>query len=167
MKKLVTAACALAAGLALADVTSGNAVGYTTVSFAANQQYILVGIPFESVSNRDNGENLGIPVQDLFPDPIGQGFHPGTGAAYADQLQFWKTGGGYFNLYLNSNTVNTATFKARVNKWCNNGTPPDSSWGTGGNPTIKKIDPGVGFWYRRYNPDEPSWELPETQPYTL
>ena len=150
MKKLVTIAMALVAGLALADgVESANVVGYTTVSLQAGQQYQLIGIPFESVENRENGANQGIPVQDLFPDPIGQGFLPGTSAGLADRLQFWQ-GSSYFDLYLNSNTVNSATFKARVNKWCNNGTVPDASWGAGGAASTKTLTPGTAFWIRRY-----------------
>ncbi len=142
-------------------------MGYTTVSLQAGQQYQLLGIPFESVENRAEGENLGIPVQDLFPDPIGQGFLPGANSGVADKLQFWKDSGGYFELYLNSNTVNNATFKARVNKWCNSGAVPDASWGTANNASSKKVDPGVGFWYRRYNASEPAWQFPQSQPYTL
>ena len=149
MKKLVTAACALVAASAFA-VESANVVGYTTVSLQDGQEYQLLGIPFESVSNRENGENLGIPVQDLFPDPIGQGFVPGTAAAYADKLQFWKTSGGYFELYLNSNTLASATFKARVNKWCNGGVLPDASWGTANNASTKTLTPGMAFWIKRY-----------------
>ena len=141
------------AGLALADgVESANVVGYTTVSFQNGQQYQLIGIGFESVTNRSGGENLGIPVQDLFPDPIGQGFVAGANAGVADKLQFWKESGSYYELYLNSNTVNNATFKARVNKWCNGGGTviPDSSWGQANNASTKNLTPGMAFWIRRY-----------------
>ncbi len=166
MKKLVTAACALVAASAFA-VESANVVGYTTVSFQDGQQYQLVGIGFESVENRENGENLGIPVQDLFPDPIGQGFIAGVNAANADRLQFWRESGSYFELYLNSNTVNNATFKARVNKWCNNGNPPDASWGAANNASSKALTPGMAFWIRRHKGTDAAPIVRGSQTFTI
>jgi hypothetical protein len=48
MKKLVTAACALAAGIAMADgVTSANTVGFTTNETVSG--YNFVGVPFVNV----------------------------------------------------------------------------------------------------------------------
>ncbi len=58
MKKLVTAACALVAGIALAEgVTSANTVGYTTKTIAADTFY-LYGIQFEEVGNGTGAINL-------------------------------------------------------------------------------------------------------------
>jgi len=50
MKKLMTTAVALAlaAGLASAQVTSDNIVGYTTQALPTEQQ-IIVGVPFRNV----------------------------------------------------------------------------------------------------------------------
>ena len=50
MKKLVTAACALVAGMAMAQVQSANTVGFTTKSISADTFY-LCGIQFEEVGN--------------------------------------------------------------------------------------------------------------------
>lgn len=47
MKKLVTAACALAAGIAMADVVSTNIVGYTSSTSVALNNFITV--PFSTV----------------------------------------------------------------------------------------------------------------------
>ncbi len=83
----------------------------------------------------------------------------------ADQLQFWD-GAKYNTLYLNSNTLTTATMKARNGHWCLTGAAPDSSWGSGGGACIKTFEPTVGFWYKRAK-NQPSFTFYIDQPYSL
>ena len=147
MKKLLIAAAAIAVGSAcMADaIESANVVGYTTVTFAAGDRYVICGIPFDNTADPE-----GLSIQDLIPDPLNNGWTGGTGAGNADTIQFWANG-QYVNLYLYNSTLTASTFVARRGKWINPGSNmlPDSSWGTGGQVSALKLKPGMSFWIRR------------------
>ena len=53
MKKLLIAAAAIAVGSAcMADaIESANVVGYSTVTFAAGDRYVICGIPFDNTAD--------------------------------------------------------------------------------------------------------------------
>ena len=145
MKKLLIAAAAIAVGSAcMADaIESANVVGYTTVTFAAGDRYVICGIPFDNTADPE-----GLSIQDLIPDPLNNGWTGGTGAANADTIQFWAHG-GYVNLFLYNSTLTASTFVARRGKWINPATVPDSSWGTKSQISTLKLKPGMSFWIRR------------------
>ena len=122
-------------------------MGYQEVTIPA-QQFTMIGVMFEGV----NGG--AISVQDLFPNPLGQGFTGGTSSSIADQLMYWDTNesGNYVTLYLNSNTGTTSALIARHNKWCCTRKQNDTSWGTSAaNASTKTLISGMGLWLKRYN----------------
>ena len=93
MKKLVTAACALVAGLALADgVESANIVGYTEVTL--NKEWTIFGINFTAV----DGSNLSL--QDAVP--YVDGMAKGANTSAADQIQIQNASGGYATYYMSN-----------------------------------------------------------------
>ena len=139
MKKLLFAVAAMSAGISLADVSSANVVGYSTITLPEGQEYGMYAMPFDSVSDAEGGLTL----YDVFPEPLNS-FKGGTMAAYADQIMFWY-GGTYKSLYLFSNP-NVVT---RHGKWINPTSVPDSSWGTINQPTKLKIKGGTSFWIKR------------------
>ena len=143
MKKLMFVAAAMAAGVAMADVSSANVVGYNTLTLPA-QEYVMVGVQFNSVGAE------GLDIQDLFPNPLEQGFTGVTspnsaGAAY--QLQYWdpEDPNKYVKLFLS-----TSTSGDRYGKWCLAAAPRDTSWGSGKNAiSSKKLTSGMGLWLIR------------------
>ena len=83
MKKLMFAAAAVAAGVAVADVTSANIVGYNTCSemqtSATEQKLNMMAIPFSAVDGK------GISLNDLvFSNPKAS-----SRATQADQILLW------------------------------------------------------------------------------
>ena len=138
MKKLVAAACALAAGLALAEVESANVVGYQEFTFPAGQQMTMFGIMFDGVGGTE------MTVQDIFADR--SVFTGGASRAYADQILYW-TGTTYHVLYLNQ-SANVS----RNGFWCNGGTPPaGGDWGSNNAKCTHVVQPGDAFWVKRYD----------------
>ena len=121
-------------------------MGYQEVVIPA-QQFTMIGVMFEDI----NGG--AISVQDLIPDPLGQGLTGGATAANADQLMYWDTNedGGYVTLYLYSNTGTSSAILARKNKWLCSANQKDTSWGTRANPSTKTLTSGMGFWLKRLN----------------
>jgi hypothetical protein len=152
MKKLMmTLAAALSATAVVAQVTSGNVVGYTTVTIPSNQ-WTMIGMQFDQVGSTD-----GISVQDIFPNP--QNSFKGTASPssteLADNLMFWDpnfNSGSYVTLYLFTHTA-TATSNlnsTRKNKWRNGALVPNTAvWGAAGDPSSYKVKPGEGFWVKR------------------
>ena len=145
MKKLMFAlvAAGAAAVMAEGEIESANVVGYTTVTFAAGDRYVICGIPFDNTADAE-----GLSIQDLVPDPLNNGWTGGTGAGNADTIQFWAND-QYVNLYLYNSTLTASTFVARRGKWINPGAVPDASWGTKGQVSELKLKPGMSFWIRR------------------
>ena len=110
----------------------------------------MIGIPFQSVG----GESIS--VQDLIPDPLGQGLSGAMMAALsvnADQIGYWDDTiqGNYVYLYL----CNMAG--AKRNKWCvmtgDAFLTPEAKakWGTYDTASPAKLDPGMGLWFKRRN----------------
>ena len=138
--------------MSFADVESANVVGYSQVTIPA-QAYSMIGVQFADV----NGTQA-IDVQDVFPDPLGQGMTGATGAANADQLMYWDPAekGSYITLYLCKNTATTSAAQLRHNKWLLNAKVSDTSWGTAASvPSTKKLTSGMGLWLKRKNSDAP------------
>lgn len=146
MKKLLIAAAAIAVGGAcMAEaIESANVVGYTTVTFAAGDRYVICGIPFDSTTDTE-----GIDIQSILPtNPFESGWTGGTGAGNADTIQFW-VGGQYKDLYLYNSTLTATRFVNQRGKWMNPASVPDASWGTPGAISSLKLKPGMSFWIRR------------------
>ena len=147
MKKLMFAlvAAGAAAVMAEGEIESANVVGYTTVTFAAGDRYVICGIPFDNTADAE-----GLSIQDLVPDPLNNGWTGGLNANSADTIQFWANG-QYVSLYLYNSTLTASTFVARRGKWINPASAllPDSSWGSGGQISALKLKPGMSFWIRR------------------
>ena len=162
MKKLMFAlvAAGAAAVMAEGEIESANVVGYSTVTFAAGDRYVICGIPFDNTADAE-----GLSIQDLVPDPLNNGWTGAANAANADQIQFWNNG-NYVTLYLNDNTGTSSAALARKGKWINPaaGMLPDASWGTGSQPTTKVVQPGEGFWYRHRGE---GFTFTENKPYDL
>ena len=130
MKKLVTAACALAAAMALADgVESANTVGYTTVNLTAGKWY-MIGIQFQDIGGG------AIKLDDLIK------LSGVTASTWEDQetkaieIQYWN-GGNYDHLYYISDAYAYGT-ETELGKDC---------WALDG---VESSDfaktPGEGFW---------------------
>ena len=135
-------------------------VGYTTVTFAAGDRYVICGIPFDNTADPE-----GLSIQDLVPDPLNNGWTGGGNANVADAIQFWHNG-QYVTLYLFNSTATSSAALARKGKWINPaaGMLPDSSWGTGSQPSAKVVQPGEGFWYRHRGE---GFTFTENKPYDL
>ena len=126
-------------------------MGYQQVVIPA-QQYTMIGVMYADMTNG------AISVQDIFPDPLGQGLTGGTLAGNADQLMYWDPNedGSYVTLYLNSNTGTTTVLLNRKNKWCTTRVQKDTSWGTVNNAaSTKTLVSGTGLWLKRKNYDIP------------
>ena len=112
----------------------------------------MIGVMFADLTNG------AISVQELFPDPLGQGLTGAATQANADQLMYWDPteDGNYVTLYLNSNTGTTSVMLNRKNKWCTVSNPNDKTWGNGTNtPSTKKLTSGMGLWLKRVNYSSP------------
>ena len=137
MKKLVTAACALAAGLALAEVESANIVGYTTATLS--QQWTILGVNFTAV----DGSN--IKIQDAIP--YVDGMTKGAAAAAADQIQIQNASGGYDTYFMsNGKNAKGGTVANLEGKWAKGGTTT---------ATEDTIAPGTAFWFFRQTATAP------------
>ena len=160
MKKLMFAlvAAGAAAFMAKGEIESANVVGYTTVTFAAGDRYVICGIPFDNTADAE-----GLSIQDLVPDPLNNGWTGGTSINNADTIQFWSDG-NYVSLYLYNSTLTASAAVARKGKWINPATVPDSSWGTKGQVSEKVVQPGEGFWYRHRGE---GFSFTENKPYDL
>ena len=126
-------------------------VGYAEVTIPA-QAFTMIGVQFSDV------DGSAISVQDLFPDPIGQGLTGGAGAAQADQLMYWdpNEAGSYISLYLYNSTATTSAVLQRKNKWLLAAKATDTSWGAGANQvSAKLLTPGMGLWLSRKDYSSP------------
>ena len=131
--------------MAEGEISSANVVGYTTVTFAAGDRYVICGIPFDNTADA-----AGLSIQDLVPDPLNNGWTGGGSANNADAIQFWNNG-QYVTLYLFNSTATSSAAMARKGKWINPAAAmlPDASWGNGSQPSALKLKPGMSFWIRR------------------
>ena len=125
------------------EISSQNVVGYTTVTFAAGDRYVICGIPFDNTADAE-----GLSIQDLVPDPLNNGWTGGTSINNADTIQFWADG-QYKSLYLYNSTLTATRFVNQRGKWMNPSAVPDPSWGTAGAISSLKLTPGMSFWIRR------------------
>ena len=136
MKKLVTAACALAAGLALADgVESANIVGYQQVTLT--EQFTILGVNFTAVNGSD------ISLQDAIP--YATGMTKGNKVNEADQIQIQDGAGGY-NTYFMSNGLNAKgnkTIDGLEGKWTT------AAGSESYKPVTASIPAGAGAWFIR------------------
>ena len=146
MKKLMIAAAAMAAGVAIADVTSANIVGYNNITL--NKEYTLMTLTFEKVSGGSMTINEAFPFCDAMTCA-----QANTGA---DNVQVMNAGGGY-DIYFLSNGhygFKGKNFNENItNKWVNIETTIDAST----MPDTDQIRPGSGFWYlsRKATKDTP------------
>ena len=152
MKKLMIAAsAALCATVGFSDVTSANVVGYQKVTIPA-QQYTMIGVNFQAVA----GGSLSI--QDIFPDPLGQGITgsktaKAAGTANADVFMYWDPTdkGKYVTLYV----CNDTSKPDKYNKWCvqtintSLTTEQQAYWGTRDTVVDKNLPAGQGMWLYR------------------
>ena len=147
MKKLVTAACALAAGLALAEeptgVVSGNTVGYQEFTVQGKQNgnttWYQFGVQFKGVGAAEDT----IAVTDAITSsdlPAVTWRNKSTGP----QLQFWD-GVGYANFYYISNAYGTPAKTSGDNRhtgWANDNQVLAST---------DLIGLGKAFWFKADN----------------
>ena len=131
MKKLVTAACALAAGLAMAQVESANVVGYETITLKPG--WNMFSINFAKV-----GDNTGMLLDEIFPGKTNgvprEGFTFAATQAGADYVKVWdaESQGYTENYYLYVRGSNANNYK----------------WMAGASTVAsKKIKSGSGFWF--------------------
>ena len=161
MKKLMIAAAAMMAGVAMADVESANVVGYTTETLAGGR-WLIAQVGFQTTAGED------IDLQDLIQGiqtttvEAGRGTGWDTGAAPRIQLQRRDangviTGGGNNTYYYIAN----ASVKAGATR-----TDPDITFpgwadslgkrlGAKGTTYVGetlaaavKVKPGTAFWYQ-------------------
>ena len=136
MKKLVTAACALVAGLALADgVESANIVGYQQVTLS--QQWTILGVNFTAV----DGSNISL--QDAIP--YVEGMTAANTVNNADQIQIQNASGGYDTYYMsNGKNAKNATVAGLEHKWASGYTAATTT-----------LAPGTAFWFYRKDATSP------------
>jgi len=138
MKKIAVAALALvAAGAAMAEVTSANIVGYTTATLS--QQWTILGVNFTAVDGSD------LTIQNALP--YVDGMTKGANATVADQIQIQNASGTY-DIYYMSNGKNAKgqSVSGLEGKWAKSGTTT---------ATTDTVTPGTAFWYGRYDATAP------------
>ena len=142
MKKLMFAAAAIAAGVAVADVTSANVVGYAvkddiSLKMDANKYaFTLMGLPFKSMKANGNWS-----LNDLaFSKLTGVNLKAGE----SDQIWLWvdKGDGNYdYELWRYRNAtygwVSVSSSSTKFDTVHSDGLPA-----------------GTAFWFAAYNPDE-------------
>ena len=140
MKKLMFAAAAIAAGVAVADVTSANVVGYQTYTLVPGLN--MISDAFLKV----DGEGK-ILINDLIPNQKEVCNASSDVDGTADEILLYEDGNGY-------STANQFFFYAYPDepdeyydyKWCAEG---DSEWDDAYEPTVRSIPAGKGFFYWR------------------
>ena len=145
MKKLMFAAAAIAAGVAMADITSANVVGYQNIP--VKNGFNMIAFNFEPV---DGSKSFAITnfisnTEDLIA---------GTGPANADQIQVWD--GSKFDIYFYRAYRATNPNKFTLG-------PAWVKVGNIGAKTADKIPAGKGFWYARPSTQQ-AGELVEASP---
>ena len=131
MKKLILAAAAMAAGIAMADgITSTSVVGYNTITI--NKEYTLLTVNFDDVG----GDAL--TIQKAFP--YVEGMTEAKVCGYADNIQVMNAEGGYDIYFM----WNGASGK--------NGTadPTKRGWSKSGftEQTTDTLPKGSTMWYQ-------------------
>ena len=130
MKKLMFAAAAIAAGVAMADITSANVVGYQNIE--VKNGFNMIALNFQPVDGTEE-----IAIQDLINNK--EGLIAGQGAATADQIQVWD--GSAFTVYF------YRANKTTTPKWTKG--PGWVKVGAIANLTEDTIPSGKVFWYAR------------------
>ena len=103
MKKLMFAAAAIAAGVAMADVQSANVVGYQTQSLASDN-YTMFSVPFKHVNNDGKGLMLNSDLKIANPTMT-------DSSGSADQIWVWvPANNGYDKFYFYTGEYGTG--------WC-------------------------------------------------
>ncbi len=139
MKKLVTAACALVAAAAMADVQSANVVGYTTATCTAGKWYML-GAQFEDVSSTANSR-VALTLQDLVQGCTGVEYGDGSSfTTTAPQLQVWDATANDYSVryYLSDGWYSNNGADAYAAGWCDEG----------GNLVSDEIPVGKAMWFK-------------------
>ncbi len=133
MKKLVTAACALAAGMAMATgVESANTVGYTTQAITADQWY-MVGIQFKNVGSG----TAAISVNDLIQLSGVTACRWSQRRTKAPQIQYYNGSGYDFFYYVSDASLPPPDDEEDVGEDC---------WADGGFLATDAKALGEGFW---------------------
>ena len=138
MKKLMFAATALAAGLAMADVTSANVVGYNTNGLNADS-YNLIGFQFNKVGGDADGIDVEKIIKTTGIEPVSydEAVDEGLGAKIMvrDEL------GAYTDYYyINDARDRSKEGKVYVTGWAD----PDGDLLNGS----LKLPEGAGVWLR-------------------
>lgn len=137
MKKLMFAAAAIAAGVALADISSANVVGYYNVDVKAGK-FSMVALNIDPMN-----EGKTYTLDELFP--VGANSTPYGTAGGADQIQTWDHANQtYRYFYLYKKTVGTG--KEKNNKWVEN---------VEGQPLLETdLDVSEGFFFYKQKAGE-------------
>ena len=150
MKKLVTAACALVAGLAMADggVQSANTVGYQEITLYPGMN--MVSINFAKV-----GDNTGMTLDEIFPGNT-QGLTAYRNDGQADYVMVWD---GSTQTYPN-------TYFLYVSRQAND-PEKDYTWRVSASTSAPDeiVGMGKGVWY--YHRGDTSFTLTLPFPYSL
>ncbi len=142
MKKLLTAACALVAGMAMAQVQSANIVGYQQVTLT--QKNTILGVNFVAVDGTTS-----IALQDAIPYVTGMA--KGNSANTADQIQIQNSSGGY-DIYFMSNGLNgkSKVVDGLEGKWTTAASGAEQY-----KPVTVTLAPGTAFWFIRKDATNP------------
>jgi hypothetical protein len=133
MKKLMmTLAAGLFATAVVAQVTSGNIVGYNTATLKIG--FNQVGLSFDKVAGGS------MDLQEVIPGTTA-GLKKGGGAGTADNIQIWNLGAGKYDVYY-LNNGSTKGLASLANKWVKSGTNVAAS---------VAITPATGFFYVNNN----------------
>ena len=114
--------------MSLADVSSANIVGYSTLKVQSS--YMIMGLNFESVDGIDKT------ISDVFP--YAEGMTKGNATSTADQIQIMREDGGYNTYFLCNGKAGKATVTDGDGKWVKNGTTVVST---------DKFPAGGGAWF--------------------
>jgi hypothetical protein len=133
MKQLVmTLAAGLFATALMAEVKSGNVVGYNTATLKIG--FNQVGLSFDKVTGGT------MDIQEVIPGTTA-GLKKGTDAGTADNIQIWNLGAGKYDVYY-LNNGSTKGLSSLANKWVKQGTNVAAS---------VAITPTTGFFYVNKN----------------
>ena len=149
MKKLITAAMtlALAAGLASAQVTSDNTVGYNTVTIRPG--YNMLAVNWDLVANT----TAGIGVQNLLDTSALKG---GLAEGLGDNIKLHDAStGGFSTIYLYDG--GETSYHENDGLWLESNKAVST----------RTIPVGQGFWYFSRGTNPAGWSWGELKPYTL
>ena len=133
------------AAVSLADVSSANIVGYSTLEI--NKSIAILAINFENVAGGS------LPIQQILPKV--DGMTAGNTLSAADNIQVMKDDGTYEYYYLSNGYNGKSATPATTDKWVNNTAKTVA--------TPDTIANGKAFWYvsRAFESN------PEAKPYNI